>query len=279
MLTPQAIHLGPLMLPWGLIIPLCSLMLTLLLTTHPFKQKFQVTAEQWNLFKDSIWTAILLGLVFARIGFVLLNFSAYLEHPIEILKFQDKGFNLYIGLIVGSLWIILKNKALKKVFLILIFGLFIVLNSIGFRTLHHIQQQYQQFPKVELLDLQHNSVKLQQFAGKPLVINLWASWCPPCHREMPVLNQAQIQYKNVQFIFINQGEDSETIQRYLQKNQLQLQYVLLDPQGLTAQSTGMYGMPSTLFFDAQGKLIETHMGEISHAVLAQKIQKLVSKSK
>ena len=56
-------------------------------------------------------------------------------------------------------------------------------------------------------------------------------------------------------------------------NQLHLQHVLLDPEGLTAQSTGMYGLPSTLFFDASGKLIDTHMGEINHAVLDQKVKK------
>ncbi|OTG67651.1 TlpA disulfide reductase family protein [Acinetobacter silvestris] len=275
MLTPQAIHLGPIMLPWEFIIPICSLLITLLVANQ-FKQKYQVTTEQWNLFKDFIWTAIFIGLIFARIGFVLLNYEAYFQHPIDILKIQDKGFNLYIALVVGSLWIILKNKRLRKLFLTLIFSLLIILNSIGFGLLDRVQQQYQQFPQIELLDLQHNSVNLKQYSGKLTVINLWASWCPPCHREMPVLNQAQKQYSDVQFVFVNQGEDTETIQNYLKKNQLQLQHVLLDPQGLTAQSTGMYGLPSTLFFDAQGKLIETHMGEISHAVLAQKIQKLVS---
>ena len=276
MLTPQAIHLGPIMLPWELVIPLVSLIISLVIAKQ-FKQKYQVSALQWNLLKDSIWTAILIGLVFARIGFVLMHLSSYLTDPIEIIKIQDKGFNLYIGLIAGCSWFIVKNKALQKLFLTLLFSLFILFNAVGFSILHTIQQQYQQFPELALQDLQHHPVNLKQFAGKPLVINLWASWCPPCHREMPVLNQAQAEYKDVQFVFINQGEAAETIQAYLQKNQLKLQQVLLDPQGLTAQSTGMYGMPSTLFFDIHGKLLDTHMGELSHAVLAQKIRKIISK--
>lgn len=273
MLTPQAIHLGPMMLPWELVIPLLSLIISLVIAKQ-FKPKYQVSAVQWNLLKDSIWTAILIGLVFARIGFVLMHLSSYLTDPIEIIKIQDKGFNLYVGLLVGCSWFIVKNKALQKLFLTLLFSLFILFNTVGFGILHKVQQQYQQFPDVALQDLQHNPVSLKQFAGKPLVINLWASWCPPCHREMPLLNQAQTDYQDVQFVFINQGEAAEIIQAYLQKNQLQLQHVLLDPQGLTAQTMGMYGMPSTLFFDAHGKLLDTHMGEISHAVLAQKIQKI-----
>ncbi|OTG92375.1 TlpA disulfide reductase family protein [Acinetobacter sp. ANC 3832] len=273
MFTPQAIHLGPIMLPWGIVTPLFSLIIVVFIAGL-FKQKYHVQAEQWNQFKDSIWTAILIALLFARIGFVLLNLDSYLQHPVDILKIQDKGFQFYIGVIAGSLWIILKNKSLSKIFLTLCFAIFIIANAIGLSIFKHVQQQYQQFPQVQLNNLNQQSVKLTQFVGKPTVINLWASWCPPCHREMPVLNQAQTAYKDVQFIFINQGEDTSTIQQYMLNNQLHLHHVLLDPEGLTAQSTGMYGLPSTLFFDASGKLIDTHMGEINHAVLDQKVKKL-----
>lgn len=272
MFTPQAIHLGPIMLPWGIVTPLFSLIIVVFIAGL-FKQKYHVQAEQWNQFKDSIWIAILIALLFARIGFVLLNLDSYLQHPVDILKIQDKGFQFYIGVIAGSLWIILKNKSLSKIFLTLCFAIFIFANAMGLSIFKHVQQQYQQFPQVQLNNLNQQSVKLTQFVGKPTVINLWASWCPPCHREMPVLNQAQTAYKDVQFIFINQGEDTSTIQQYMLNNQLHLQHVLLDPEGLTAQSTGMYGLPSTLFFDASGKLIDTHMGEINHAVLDQKVKK------
>lgn len=273
MFTPQAIHLGPIMLPWGIVIPLFSLIIAVFIAGL-FKQKYHVQAEQWNQFKDSIWTAILIALLFARIGFVLLNLDSYLQHPVDILKIQDKGFQFYIGVIAGSLWIIWKTKSLSKKILTLCFAIFIFANAMGLSIFRHVQQQYQQFPQVQLNNLNQQSVKLTQFVGKPTVINLWASWCPPCHREMPVLNQAQTEYKDVQFIFINQGEDISTIHQYMLNNQLHLQHVLLDPEGLTAQSTGMYGLPSTLFFDASGKLIDTHMGEINHAVLDQKVKKL-----
>src|SRR5690625_5589848 len=45
-----------------------------------------------------------------------------------------------------------------------------------------------------------------QYQGKPTVINLWATWCPPCRREMPVLEKSQNTYKNVNYVFINQDE-------------------------------------------------------------------------
>lgn len=276
MITTQAIHLGPIMLPWGLIILLGALLIALLIGTL-CRQTFAVSVPQWANFKDSIWTAILIGLLCARIGFVLLNLDIYLQHPIEIIKIQDKGFEIFTGIITAFLWIFWKNHALKKAFILLITVVFLLVSISGMYIHRHIQTQYQQFPQVSLSDLKQNRVDLQRFVGKPTVINLWASWCPPCRREMPVLNEAQTRFPNVQFVFINQGENAETVQTYLTQNALQLHWALLDAEGLTAQKTGMYGLPSTLFFDAQGKLIDSHMGEITHAVLQQKIQKLVSK--
>lgn len=91
---------------------------------------------------------------------------------------------------------------------------------------------------------------------------------------MPVLAAAQQRETDIQFVLINQGEDATQVQNYLSENQLVMHNVLLDSQGQTAQATGMYGLPSTLFYNANGELVDSHMGEISHAVLAQKLQQL-----
>lgn len=275
MITVQAIHLGPFMLSWSLTILIVAILISMLVGRLSFRY-FKLSNVQWSLFKDSIWSGVFVGLLCARIGFVLFNLEAYLEHPIEIIKLQDKGFNLYIGVFATVLWILWKNYALKKRFIILIFTTFALISVTSHYAYRQIQLKYQQFPKVSLLNLQQQPIELKQFLGKPTVINLWASWCPPCRREMPVLSEAQKKYPNVKFVFINQNEDAVTVQNYLQQNSLQLDEVLLDTNGSTAQKMGMFGLPSTLFFDAQGKLIDTHMGEITHAALHQKIQNLVS---
>jgi len=276
MISIQAIHLGPMMLPWGLIILILGLVISLVIGQFCL-EKFAVTKSQWTMFKDSIWLAIIIGLFCARIGFIVLNLDVYLKHPIEIFKIQDKGFEVFTGFITAILWIFWRNKNVNKVFISILVVTFLSLNVSAHYIHRQIQTQYQQFPQINLTDLEKNRVELQQFIGKPTVINLWASWCPPCHREMPVLNAAQQQFPNVQFVFINQGEDAQTIKDYLQKNALQLNAMLLDPQGITAQKTGMYGLPSTLFFNAQGQLIDTHMGELTHAALNQKIKQIGNK--
>ena len=93
---------------------------------------------------------------------------------------------------------------------------------------------------------------------------------------MPVLYQAQQDYPNVQFVMLNQGETPEAIVSYLHRYQLNFNNVLFDPHGEMPQHMNMYGLPSTLFFNAQGKLIDTHMGELTHAALHQKVQRIVS---
>ncbi|WP_335955428.1 TlpA disulfide reductase family protein [Acinetobacter guillouiae] len=275
MITAQAIHLGPIMLPWGLTILMLAILMSVVIGKFSF-QYFSISNLQWAAFKDSIWSAFLVGLLSARAGFVLLNLDVYLEHPIEILKIQDKGFHLYVGIACAGLWMVWKNRSLKKIFIALCFAAFALFLISGQYFYQQVQLQYQQFPQVNLVNLQQEHVELTQFLGKPTVINLWASWCPPCRREMPVLNDAQQRYPNVQFVFINQNEDAKTVQTYLQQHKLNLHWVLLDFDGVTAQKMGLFGLPSTLFFNAQGKLIDTHMGELTHAALHQKVQRIVS---
>ncbi|WP_373350302.1 prolipoprotein diacylglyceryl transferase family protein [Acinetobacter bereziniae] len=214
MITLQAIHLGPFMLPWTLTILMVAILVSVIVGKLTYRY-FELETSQWSTFKDSIWTGIWLGVLCARIGFVLLNLEVYLDHPIEIIKIQDKGFNLYLGVITAFLWIMWKNRLLKKSFILLLLTIFSLLSVSAHYTYRQIQLQYQQFPDVQLLNLQQQPIKLTKYLGKPTVINLWASWCPPCRREMPVLSEAQKKYPNVKLIFINQNEDAVTVQNYL----------------------------------------------------------------
>jgi hypothetical protein len=78
----------------------------------------------------------------------------------------------------------------------------------------------------------------------------------------------------VNIVFVNQGEDSKAITSFLNRHSLTLRNVLLDPKRLTGAALGHRALPTTLFFDAQGKLADTRIGELSQATLTQRLTSL-----
>lgn len=107
-----------------------------------------------------------------------------------------------------------------------------------------------------------------------MVVNLWATWCPPCRHEMPVLRDAQSRHSEVVFVFANQGESADAVRHYLDSERLRLDNVLLDSGMQTGQRAGSGALPTTLFYNAQGKLVNRHLGELSTESLAGYIESL-----
>ena len=107
--------------------------------------------------------------------------------------------------------------------------------------------------------------------GALYVLNFWATWCPPCVREMPVLHAAQVDNPAVNFVFINQGESAERVSHWLAARNLPLRNVLLDRESQALKAFEQRGLPTTLFFDAKEQLVSTRTGELSAATLAEKL--------
>ena len=128
-------------------------------------------------------------------------------------------------------------------------------------------------PEATLTLLDGTPVALTEVAeNKPMVVNLWASWCPPCIREMPVLEKAQQDNPGVTFVFVNQGEQPETITQFMGKHKLSLQNVLTDTSANLGRTTGSQALPTTLFYDANGQQVNAHLGELSQASLAHNLR-------
>ena len=126
MISSDALHLGPLMLPWALIIIATGLML-LSAILFGLARNYSWSKQLLGQSQDLLWSSFLLGMLGARLVFVLLNAELYFAAPIDILKIQDKGFHLWGGVLLGALWYVIRNRQLQirfKATLLIIFILF-----------------------------------------------------------------------------------------------------------------------------------------------------------
>ena len=218
---------------------------------------------------------LFVGVLAARLGFVLEWLPQYLADPWSIIRIGDGGFSIWAGVLAGlafGTWQARNAKPLRRP-LALGVTAGLVSWAVLAGALLLMQQSTLKLPSTELTTLKGGTTNLSAMSGKPMVVNLWATWCPPCRREMPVLAKAQAGRSDVTFAFVNQGEPGPVIGDYLRGGKLQLRNVLLDPFSSVSRDAGSRGLPTTLFFDADGRLVDTHMGELSEASLAQKLQR------
>lgn len=218
----------------------------------------------------------LVAMVSARIGFVVRYFGEYQGDWLGMIDIRDGGFDMVTGLVVALAftgYLMWKRAAMRRALGSAVAAGLITWGGIsGLIALMNLQTQG--LPEVALTDLNERPVDLASLAGdKPTVVNLWATWCPPCIREMPVLEEAQKRYPNVNFVFANQGEHPETIRKFLMEQNLNLSHVLSDRQNRFGRVVGSHGLPTTLFYNAQGHLVDTHMGELSRASLARSLER------
>ena len=221
-----------------------------------------------------LFSLCLLGLLAARIGFVIAYWRYFHQDPLQMLDLRDGGFVVWAGLlavVVGAVIWGWRRAGLRRP---LGWGLcsglaFWLLASLS----SNLYEKGTQLPDMVLRNANGESVQLGSYKGGPLVINLWATWCPPCRREMPVLQNAQHQHENVTFLFVNQGESMQSVSTFLETQGLNLSNVLFDSGGQLGQKVGSMALPTTLFYNADGRLLASHLGELSEASLARALER------
>ncbi|MCC5856344.1 MAG: TlpA family protein disulfide reductase [Idiomarina sp.] len=225
---------------------------------------------------DAIFRVLAVTLIVARVSFVVRHGDLYLSEPWQIFNVRDGGFDLWMGIAGGAamlLWEIIRRRPLVAPLLIAsLAGLIVYLGlqfSYGQRT-HEAT-----IPNLTLHTLSGRSVTIDQsFRGQPVVFNLWATWCPPCVREMPLLAEAQSRWPDVAFVIVNQGETAAQVSAFMQEHNLQIDHNLLDTQHQFSHTIDAHVLPTTLFFNAYGELVDTHVGEFSSARLFQGVQRM-----
>jgi len=224
---------------------------------------------------------LLAAMLAARIVFVGVWFDQYRDAPWSVFDIRDGGFNSWAGLAAATavaIWHSTKHPELRKPLSLGLLAGTLAWAMSGAPGMLGMSAQTA-LPAVELKTLSGQAINLAALShGKPMVVNLWATWCPPCRREMPVLAEAQQRETGVIFVFVSQGDDAAKVQRYLSSSQLKLENVLIDAGSELGRAIGSTAMPTSLFYDASGHLVNSHVGALSTATLADKLSPFLQRT-
>ncbi len=225
---------------------------------------------------NAVVHAALLGLLAARLVYLSVNADLYKAAPWSALDLRDGGWQAGAGAAAGAAWLLWRGwhtAALRRPLAVAAAAGTLVWSAaslaVGLGAAPTL-------PSIALTPPDGGAeISLQQAArGRPLVVNLWASWCPPCRAEMPMLAAAQQRVQDVGFLFVNEGESASAIRAYLTDQDLPLREVLLDPASKLGPAVGSPGLPTTLFYDAGGRLVDAHFGSLNAAALESRLRNL-----
>jgi cytochrome c biogenesis protein CcmG, thiol:disulfide interchange protein DsbE len=131
-------------------------------------------------------------------------------------------------------------------------------------------------PELDLVTLEGTPVSLSDFHGSVVLVNLWATWCPPCLQEMPTLNTFYDQYKDRGFILIaiDQEETREVVQPFVEEYGLTFP-IWLDKDYLAQQAFKTLHLPSSYVIGRDGRVRLMWIGGISKANLEKYVPAII----
>ena len=138
-------------------------------------------------------------------------------------------------------------------------------------------------PQVTLKDLQGNDVALEQFRGKVVLVNFWATWCQPCRIEIPWFVEFQEKYGPRGFAVLGVAMDEEgksVVEPYVRTEEfemdghkLKMNYpVLIGNDDIASQFGGLIGLPTTLVISRDGKIVKRFIGLVNHDLIVKEIE-------
>lgn len=255
--TPDALLVGPLALSW----------FNLALLTGAFV--FLTLTERRGLGAKGGWV-LLAALLGARAGYALEHAGVWPSPGAALLGVLDirsggwsPGWGLGAGLLTAVLLMRRQTPALLSPALL---SVALALLPLGMQT--GLQRDLSPPPDLEartLVRLEAAQTRELRWAElpRPMLVNVWATWCGPCRLEMPLL--AEYQREGHPVMLLNAGESGAAVQGFLSETGLEAA-VLLDPHNLR-QAFATSGLPTTLLIGADGRVQARHMGALNRAQL------------
>lgn len=180
------------------------------------------------------------------------------------------------------------NNRVKGILAVVGFVVFMLVVSLGYQFLtsnfnnknDDVDQNIsgQTAKDFKVIDIAGKEVSLSDFKGKPVVVNFWASWCPPCKEEMPYYNEVYKELGDeVVFMMVDLVDGSretvDTAKDFIRDNGYDFP-VYFDTDQEAAIAYGIYSIPTSIFIDAEGKVVKSITGSMSKADLLEEIENI-----
>ncbi len=132
-------------------------------------------------------------------------------------------------------------------------------------------------PDFTLTDLDGNQVSLSDFRGKTVLINFWATWCPPCRKEMPDIESLYQQYKDLDFVVlgVDIAESADNVRRFVKQGGYSWTFVI-DAGYQAAVAYQVRAIPSSFFLDEEGVVRAAHVGYMTKRAMEGYLAQTVS---
>lgn len=171
------------------------------------------------------------------------------------------------------------NKLIQIISIIIILLISSVVHTEGLPPLtHELTAIHKNLtaPNLRLQNMDEESVDIKDFKGKVVIVNFWATWCPPCRREMGSLERLYqaTKDKNVEVLAVNIGEDMETVFSFMGTIEpLPNFQIVFDPDAVSMDSWKVRGLPTTYIINPDGIISYRAIGgrEFDHPDILEKV--------
>lgn len=132
-------------------------------------------------------------------------------------------------------------------------------------------------PELAFVDLDGNAGSLSDYRGKIVLVNFWASWCPPCRKEMPDLMRISKEYASKGVIVLGVAMDVgglDGVRRFLRE--IEITYPVIVPQGDSSALSSVRHLPTTWLLDKEGRIAVIYAGAMKEEVFRHGIDRLLA---